>query len=237
MRTRVRILNKSGIDAFGEYLERLKQDDKATPPVNLLDDPQASEDFGIEADVTHRPFANRLEAGRYLHSVFDACDRDGLDSSKGLWSWLALYYFDEVCPANGHGVRKPGKPHYYVPGEHAWHYYRHKLAGPYRIYNLHGEEAQILLCGAVDSPGDFNEQLASRQEFVTNSGIIQAAATLYYDEERDKPKSGATPNRRKAGTLRRFVDVIQQLDLTYDLYSMTGEEIVGLLPSEFNSYR
>jgi len=39
------------------------------------------------------------------------------------------------------------------------------------------------------------------------------------------------------GTLYRFIDVIQQLDLTYDLYSMNGEEILGLLPPEFDRWR
>ena len=102
---------------------------------------------------------------------------------------------------------------------------------------MHGEEAPILLCGPVASPGDFNEQLASRLEFVTNKGVIQAANALYYDPDRGKHKRRASPNWRKPGTLRRFVDVVQQLDLTYDLYSMSGEEILELLPSEFDRYR
>ncbi|MFO7599969.1 MAG: hypothetical protein R6X27_09205 [Candidatus Desulfacyla sp.] len=39
------------------------------------------------------------------------------------------------------------------------------------------------------------------------------------------------------GTLYRFIDVVQQLDLTYDLYSMTGEQILQLLPNEFDRWR
>jgi len=31
--------------------------------------------------------------------------------------------------------------------------------------------------------------------------------------------------------------VVQQLDLTHDLYSMTGEEVLSLLPSEFDEWR
>jgi hypothetical protein len=31
--------------------------------------------------------------------------------------------------------------------------------------------------------------------------------------------------------------VVQQLDLTYDLYSMTGEQILQLLPGEFDRWR
>jgi hypothetical protein len=39
------------------------------------------------------------------------------------------------------------------------------------------------------------------------------------------------------GTLLRFIDIIQQLDLTYDLYSMSGEEILALLPPEFDKWK
>jgi len=39
------------------------------------------------------------------------------------------------------------------------------------------------------------------------------------------------------GTLRRFVRLLQQLDLTYDIYGMSGSAIVDLLPPEFDSWR
>ena len=60
---------------------------------------------------------------------------------------------------------------------------------------------------------------------------------LYFDEERGRPKVGAAVKTKKPGTLRRFVDVIRQFDLTYDFYSMTGQEILALLPAEFDRFR
>lgn len=39
----------------------------------------------------------------------------------------------------------------------------------------------------------------------------------------------------KAGTLRRFVDVVQQFALNYDLYSISGDELILLLLDEFKS--
>jgi hypothetical protein len=44
-------------------------------------------------------------------------------------------------------------------------------------------------------------------------------------------------NRTAPGSLYRFVDVIQQLDVTYDLYSISGPEIISLLPGEFNHWK
>ena len=39
------------------------------------------------------------------------------------------------------------------------------------------------------------------------------------------------------GTFYRFIGIIQQLDLNYDLYSMSGNEILDLLPPEFNKWK
>jgi hypothetical protein len=134
------------------------------------------------------------------------------------------------------GKRFVGEEARYIPGAASWRYYRHLLAGPYRIFQLHRDRAKLLLSGQLGRPGDFAEQLASRQEFITNPGIIGAASLLYYDDEKHRPRRGAASTKRKPGTLRRFVDVVQQLDLTYDLYSMQPVEVLTILPKEFDSW-
>ena len=53
---------------------------------------------------------------------------------------------------------------------------------------------------------------------VLTAGLLAVADNP--DTKKDRPKRGAASTKRKPGTLRRFVDLIQQLDLTYDLYSM-----------------
>ena len=125
----------------------------------------------------------------------------------------------------------------FIPGAASWRYYRHLLAGPYRIFQRHRDCAKLLLSGPLSKPGDCPEQLASRQEFIQNPGIIGAASILYYDGDKQRPRRGAASTKRKPGTLRRFVDVVQQLDLTYDLYSMQPTEILTILPREFDSWR
>ena len=75
-----------------------------------------------------------------------------------------------------------------------------------------------------------------RQEIGTNKSIIEAAKILYWDAEKKRPKRGSSPQEHKPGTLRRFVDVLQQFELTYDLYSINAEELITLLPNEFKSW-
>lgn len=48
---------------------------------------------------------------------------------------------------------------------------------------------------------------------------------------------GAQRGAGAPGTTRRFVRIMQQLDLTYDTYGMPGTVIVQLLPPEFDEFR
>ena len=117
-------------------------------------------------------------------------------------------------------------------------YYRHLLAGPYRMYRAHREapgDALILLGGPFGSHGEVVEQFASRLEIVTNRGLIQSLTTLYWDTPSKKLRRGA--GGKDAGSARRLADVLLQFDLTWDLYSLNSASLLGLLPKEFDKFR
>ena len=136
----VRALNAKGLEHLADYLESLRSGVVREPPLDILRDGGTSEPVDFQATVEHPQFASRLVGAQYLHEAFSGCsDRAVLAEHAGLWSWLALFFFDQLCPARPDGTRRPGRDYYYIPGTHAWHYYRHKLAGPFRIYELHGE--------------------------------------------------------------------------------------------------
>jgi hypothetical protein len=111
--------------------------------------------------------------------------------------------------------------------------------GAYLVYTLYGwgdELSKLLLSTDLSIESHFHHEIVSRQSVITNRGIMEALHILYYHNVQNKPKRGAVMNRNAPGSLYRFIDVIQQLDVTYDLYSMSGAEIVGLLPAEFNHW-
>ena len=113
---------------------------------------------------------------------------------------------------------------------------KHLLAGSFETYRIYGEKARLLLYGPVHQANDVQARLAERQSFITNPGIIEVVDMLYFDEKNNKPKFG-TQSKTKGGSLYRFITVIQQLDLTYDLYSMNAHDILSLLPEEFNKWK
>ena len=233
---RVRRLTPEGLRLLQEFLVRVGAGEPRTGRHEILTGATTSEQLDSEASVEELSFATRFAVAQYLNDKLEPLQPSELED-PGLWAWLALLYFETLCPA---GKKRPGSLYRWIPSGSFRTDHRHLLAGPFRIYRLYREnpgEASVLLCNAPDKPGDFSEQLASRQEFLTNRAIIGAATRLYLDSGSGRPKRGASPAEHEPGTLRRFVDVIQQLDLTFDLYSLTPEELVALLPPEFERYR
>ncbi len=241
--TELRTLTTSGINAFREYLDSLSTVIVAPPvPYELLTAPEMSEGFDHSVEIEQRKFGSRLASAQYLDTVFTASGVERIDQSPGVWAWLSLFYFEELCPMGKGGRRKPGELARLLPEAHAFRYYRHLLAGPYQIYRVFRDEpagAAIVLHQPLDKPGDYVAQLASRQELISNRGLIEAATHMYFDPVKQKYKRSGQA-KDKPGTLRRFVDVLEQFELTYDLYFFheAGADLfLELLPQEFKKWK
>ena len=191
----------------------------------------------VDADieVALEMFANRFELGRFLYSLFDNAPIIGLDNDRGIWAWLAAFYFENLCPP---GI-SPGDRARWIPDVGNFRkYYRHLLVGPYQIYRAHHTRPEItlaLLANAPHEPGDVAEQLTARQELVTNERVMEVATKLYVNPITNQLKRGAAA--RDNGSARRLAAFLNQLDLTWDLYSLNPDQLLDLLPSEFDRFK
>jgi len=229
-------LTEKGLEAFNEFLDSLTTDSPRSFPAHLLTDPEMSVPVEPPVEIETCIFANRFEAGRYLYQRLNGIPN--IDRDQGLWAWLSAFYFEQLCPRDHSGNRKPGERARWIPAIGDYRkYYRHLLAGPYRIYKAHCEKPEValaLLCSKLHSPGDIVEQLASRQELVTNEAVMQVATWLYVGDD-GRPKRGS--GGRGPGSPRRLADVLNQFELTWDLYSMSAADLLKMLPSEFDKFR
>jgi len=237
--TLVRELNEEGIRRFVEFLVSLSTDTPQGRPVDILTDSRTSQGLASDITIENRSFSSRFDAAQYLDERFRASKLVDIETNRGLWAWLSLFYFDQLCPADKSGRRKPGELARWVPEVANFRrYYRHLLAGPYRIYRAHRdcpERALALLYNPLSKPGDIVEQLASRQEFVTNKAVVEAATWLYIDGASRTAKKGA--GGKGPGSARRFAEVLNQLDVTWDLYAMSADDLLSILPAEFNRFK
>ena len=236
---KLRRLNASGIERMSAFLDSLTTPAPQEPPYGILEDAATSEALAADIEVEKKDFSSRLEVARYLDERFGDAETRGIERDHGVWAWLALLFFDTLCPPTPSGVRKPGARARWIPEVNNFRrYYRHLLAGPYLIYRAHRddpERAMILLCSPISTMGDIVEQVASRQELVTNRAVVGTATKLYYDAAKKAPRRGA--GGKGPGSPRRLADILNQLDLTWDLYAISEDDLVARLPSEFDRFK
>lgn len=234
----VRRLTDTGIARFVEFLDSLSTERPLGYPDDLLESDEAAISMDL-IDIEEREFQNRFEAAAYLDARFSDQRFQGIEDDKGVWAWLSLFYFEQLCRTDAEGHYRPGEMARWIPeNDNFRKYYRHLLRGPFSIYRAHRDEpsrALALLCGPLEEPGDVVEQLSARQELVTNPAVMKVATTLYYDEEKERLKRGAAG--RGPGSARRLADLFNQLDVTWDLYGMTSNQLLMLLPQEFAKFR
>lgn len=232
----LRTLNEKGIKAFRDFLGSIRAGAEFESSPAILYVAEYSSALPKSITIENKRFAGKRDAAKYLTTVLQPIDSPALQDDIGLWSWLALFYFDQLSPAGANGKRMPREDYHYIPGGDGWTRDRHLLAGPYRLYRMHGEQARLLLYPQVHEHGNFIYQLSSRRDLVTNRGLIEAMDLLYWNPRFHRPKPGATTETRP-GNLRRLITVLQQLDFNYDLHGMTAREILDLLPAEFESWK
>lgn len=235
----IRKLTTQGITQFSDYLDLLETEPSRLPPVHLLDDPAYSEALGTPTKIESKTFGTRYAAAAYLDSILIKTGASDIDHDVGLWTWLTLFYFDEVCPRDKSGNRSPRERPAYVPEpENFQRYYRHLLLGPHLIFRAHSDKpkrAMSVLCQPLHIIDDIIAQLAARQEIVSNKTIIELATQLYLDPVSGQRKHGA--GGKGPGSPRRFTAVLDQFDVTWDLYAMSLSEFWKLLPKEFDKFR
>lgn len=240
----LRRFTDSGVAQFSQYLMQLKTEPVLDPPRFLLEDAAYTEVVEPEGEVQEVTFGNRLEAAQYLDQLFTSAGLTGVERDTGLWAWLTLFFFDQLCPPGSHGRRDPGEYSAgvfvrLIPAVNSYlKYYRHLLLGPYLIFRAHREHperALALLAAPVHTPGEVVGQIAAYQELVTNRAVVEAATLLYVDPVTRKLKRGTSGKGN--GAPRRLAAVLNQFDLTWDLYAMDAQSILALLPKEFDRFR
>jgi hypothetical protein len=235
----VRALTKEGIDAFAAFLASLHTDAPQPFPAALLTSPMHTRAVDRGCDLEQRTFASRFEMTEYLYQRFSSAGMNlpALEMDLGLWTWLGLFYFEAHCRKEG-GKYRPGAAVRWIAHLSYNRYYRHLVAGPFRIYRAHRDDprrAMALLCGEPGTMGEVVEQIASRMQLVTNPAIVAVATALYYNPETGRNKTGA--GGKEDGSPRRFAAVLQQFDRTFDLRSVSAEDLLALLPREFDRFR
>jgi hypothetical protein len=233
----LRTLNEEGLNRFEQWL---LGGAVGALPETLLIDPQTSNPLPVKIRPARRSFRDRFEFGLYLTTLLSPLDVTSILHDRGLWSALALFWFDEICPTIG-GHRKLDKEYRYILSGDFRHYYRHLVRSPWYLVREHGINSKFLLLPPVDGPhplrrhGEILEQLGGRQAVLRSRPIIAEASRLYTDPRTGRPLKGVSGSGK--GSVRRLALVLQQFELTFDCDSMQPGNLLKILPSEFDRWK
>ena len=233
----LRKLNDDGLAEFEAWIAA-GGIDKA--PRELLTGPATS--VPVPGIVVDKPaVSDRYAFGQYLVELLEPLNPADLSADRHLWSSLALLWFDHLCPPLATG-RKLERMYRYVLSTDYRHYYRHLVRSPWQLVRDHGPNARLLLLSTSERPnplrihGEILEQLAARQGVLRSKSIIAEANRLFADPVTGRPKPRVA-SKNIGGTVRRLGMVLRQLDLTFDVEDMPDQELVNLLPREFDRWK
>lgn len=238
MMAELRKLNEKGVARFAEWIAGGAE---GVAPIALLLDPETSDKLPVAIHPERHDFKDRLEFGAYLVDLLKGLDARAISRDVGLWSALALVWFDLLCPPNKDGFRKVDREYRYILSGSFRTYYRHLVRSPWQLYRDHGEHARFMLVRSRDVShplsvhGEILEQLSGRQRVMGSKPIIRAANRMYIDPATGKPRKGVAGGG--PGAALRFGVVVRQLDLTFDPEIMSPDEFIAILPKEFGRWR
>ena len=236
MKIRIRSLTANGIKQFQDWLATGAA---GFIPVHLLTDAETSEPVLGAGEVELGNFSNRYELAVYCNNALTDVSLSSIPRTHGVWAWLSLFFFDVIAPRKADGTRDLKETVRYIGSKDYQKYYRHLIGfGVYAI-RVFETDAEPLLVST--KPGilhtDYCEQIFGYQDLCQTKAFVSTANALYFDKSERKIKRGATPNKKKPGTLRRLGDVFYQLEVTFDVQGMGRNELSRLLPDEFAGWQ
>lgn len=230
-------MTDEGKSKFIDYLDRIRTQKSVQFPTQLLGPSAFAEEVGGDTSMLDNlDLSDKLQTAKGLSSIVERLELASAERDWGFWTWCSAYLFDRLCKRGSQNQYKPGEISIWVADPQNYQrYYRHYLASIWQVYAAHSDkesELGVLLSGPVNTPGELWAQIAATQTLITNRSMIDAVYQLYWDEE-----SGARKRGAGGESPRRLTQVLKQFEKTYDFFAMSGEQIVRMLPAEFDRFK
>ncbi len=236
----VRSFNEAGIKAFQDYLKCIRDGQHGPNVIDLLDDASllSNENKYRSVTVESRRFTSRREAADYFHNKFKNVSAESLRKDAGLWTWLSLFYFDQVCPdVDGRKTVRNDYTYIFMPDQSRY-FYRHLLFVAWYAKHVSPVHNRLFLDTTLHQLDKFTQDVLKRLYLTRIDCIFEVLDRLYWDRDLNRPRRGVnSPRKVVAGDLvHRFPTRIRQLEKTYDLLSLTASQLIDLLGEEFASF-
>ena len=182
-------------------------------------------------------FKDNFEFGSYIKSKLDSLNQEQIFYDYLFWDWLSLYYFDVIFHEKTRGL---DEKRIFLSADWLTRY-RHLVRSPWYMVKTYGNNSKFCLDRITGIGGDYLEQFISHRVIENYLPSAEIANKLYYDNKSGKSIPGfskiATIRGKKRvivkGSLGRLIAFINRYNEIYNIWDISAEEFLKLLPDEF----
>ncbi len=239
----VREFTQEGLEYARGYLESIRDMVWRPVPDELLFGDEYATPVIPSAQVETRSFGNRRELGQYLAEQLEPLGAGNVSSNWHLLSWIGMFYLESLT--SGVTGQSPKRlfadiAHIIDPSRDSRDRSHHRLKMAYDLWTRWGDKAWYFLEQPANSMPQFTLRIVQSPEIMRSEDLVPLVLTLYVDKGVGELRPGSTGmNQSDAppGSLPRLIAVLNQLSMTYDVYGMTMQQLLPLLPPEFDDFR
>ncbi|MBM1817964.1 hypothetical protein [Pseudosulfitobacter pseudonitzschiae] len=245
--------NSEGVAAFQELMDVERGKVKSSQPAKVSEDffSMVEKIAGVSTLVQEVPeadpiddskvFDSRYDFGHYLHQTLPSELFKVQYSNVGLWAWISAVYLPQLLKRSSRGNSHDLWSTYrYIPLAYSkFRYYRHLAFISFWLHRQLGETAaRLFLSRPMYEHSDAIEQLyTSDKDFLTTPALLEVSVEMYLDAESGTMKKKALGKETPGSARRLATKVAKQLQMNFDMHSMTKEQVYTLLPAEFDAWR
>ena len=203
-------------------------------PHGLLFEPPFSVEVPNAPNVLSQPFESRRDAAAYFTPLLASARSHWIDH-YGMWSWLGMYFLRDNVRVHDNRVRLFDRDESYVifsdERQSDRRRYLHYLWSAWQLAEVH-PDAQYILDRPLMDQSDIVDRVFSYPRLFNSVAVVQLILRLYTAGADAKPRHG-----RSRGGLRHLIRVLDQLERTHDIYGMTLDQLLRILPPDFDPWK
>ena len=237
----VRRFNTAGNDKFSTIV-RTKDSDILDQVAAILSDETLTEPVfmpnGDSIDLQVKYHERRLGHAQHLWNWFGpGKPLASYSGDTSLWNWCSAAWMRELVEVSGKPLDEVlGKEtERWLLTQNTLRYHRHLVSGPFFALEANygkDDQAMCMLATPVIAPGELVERIAGARKLSIGS-VCHLATLLYYDPKAKDLRKGHTS---PPGNPKAFSYYFTQLDLNVDYLSMNVDDLLNLLPKNFERW-
>ena len=248
-------LTQNGLTAFGKLVTNapsMAVDEVKKRILDIATGSGTTETIDKKTQVPLFPELNsRQQTAELVARILNAAGIEAGPSSghEPLFSWFGLVFLPSLCSRTKNGTLNTLMKYRYLLTRSSTDFYRHLVACPYWLFRRYEKHSRVFLSQQAFIMPEVVEQIVSRPFLINSSGVVELIDRLYWDDSTNGPRDGFTSTTTlkdpppgyatkspNPGTLRAFESTLGQLQCTYDLRSMSSDQIFAKLPVEFKEW-